>query len=284
MGPCRGYAGRSRGVDGRLLVWPLFLMPQLPRTTWYAAAAALLIGAAIVYSLSAPEVPDGGVAASAPHGRAGGAASRGAGGTGTTSAAWPVMVSDAMGLTLDAARLFELGFAGGIVVDADTRASLEAIINSMPEDPSPADLERLERTLREGLPREDADKALELFKNYRAYTGEVRREMEPRGIPENLDEANAMFDQLEALKRRHFGEATASALFGQHDAHARITMEAMFVEQDTTLTAEQKKARLDALRARLPPDQRSLIPQEAGEAGSQPTPQPTSQPASQPAA
>lgn len=251
-------------------------MTRIPRTTWYAVIAALLVVAAVVYSLSGPDVSDEGAPGTPPEGSKGAAGSRAVEAAGrAASAAWPVMVSDAMGLTLDASRLFELGFAGGVVIDADTRASLEAIINSMPEDPSAADLERLERTLRQGLPREDAEKAFELFKNYRAYTAEVRREMEPQGIPANMGEANAMFDQMEAMKRRHFGEATATALFGQHDANARITMEAMFVEQDSSLTPEQKKARLDALRARLPADQRSLIPQEAGAAG-----EPASQPAS----
>jgi hypothetical protein len=248
-------------------------MPQLSRTTWYALIAAALIAAAIAYSLTGPDTADEAAPANTPSAsKAGAGPSRvAAGAPRAASAAWPVMVSDAMGLTLDAARLFELGFAGGVVIDADTRAAIEAIINSMPEDPSADDLARLERTLREGLPREDAEKALALFTNYRAYTGEVQREVAPKGIPANMQEANAMFDQMEAMKRRHFGEATANALFGQHDAHARITMEAMFVAQDASLTPAQKKTQLDALRARLPADQQSLIPQPEAEAASQPS-------------
>ena len=87
--------------------------------------------------------------------------------------------------------------------------------------------------------------------------------MQPRGIPNSLEEARVFFDQMDAVKRRHFDEATANALFGADDAHARITMEAMFVQQSTTLTPEQKKAQLDALRARLPADQKALIPDDA---------------------
>jgi lipase chaperone LimK len=37
----------------------------------------------------------------------------------------------------------------------------------------------------------------------------------------------------------------------------------MFVDQDTSLTLEQKKRRLDELRAKLPPEQQSLVPQPA---------------------
>jgi lipase chaperone LimK len=190
--------------------------------------------------------------------------------SGAGSQSGPVTVSDATGATLNAARLFELGFAGGLVIDRDTRASIESLLNTLPEDLSEADLARLERTLREGLPKEDAEKAMKLFRDYRSYTEEVRTEMTPKGIPTSLEEARAFFDQMEAVKRRHFDEATASALFGPDDSYARATMEAMFVQQSTTLTPEQKKAQLDALRAKLPPDQKSLIPEPTAEGASQP--------------
>ncbi len=186
------------------------------------------------------------------------------------AAPWAVTVTDAMGLTLDAARLFQLGYAGGLVIDRDTRSAIEAVLNSMPEEPSEQDLQRLERTLREGLPKEDAEKALKLFNDYRAYTGEVRNEMMPKGIPANQQEASAFFDQMDAVRRRHFDEATALALFGPYDGYARIAMEASFVEQDATLTPQQKKERVDALRAKLPPDQQAIIPQPSPDAASQP--------------
>jgi hypothetical protein len=44
----------------------------------------------------------------------------------------------------------------------------------------------------------------------------------------------------------------------------------MFVQQSTVLTPAQKKAQLDALRARLPDDQKLLIPVAVAEAASQP--------------
>jgi lipase chaperone LimK len=233
---------------------------------------AALIAGAVGYRFWSPEAP----AASGEATAGVGIAAPSAGQKGLPSSGVPapssstVTVTDAMGATLDAARLFELGFAGGLVIDRDTRAVIEAVLNSMPEEPSEHDLQRLERTLREGLPKDDAEKAIKLFSSYRGYTADVRGQMEPLGIPGNLQEMNTFFDQMEAIKRRHFDETTASALFGQHDAHARTTMEAMFVEQDASLSAEQKKERLDALRAKLPPDQQSLIPQPTAGGASQP--------------
>lgn len=233
---------------------------MLKRSWWVALAGALVVALAY-WLLRSPDepaqTPQAAAAAAAQDAAKGGRqAASGAGG----AAPWVVTVSDAMGATMDASRLFELGFAGGLVIDKDTRASIEALLNSMPEDLSDADLARLERTLRQGLPKEDAEKALKLVTDYRGYTQDIRDEMQPKGIPNNMQEARAFFDQMEAVKRRHFDAATANALFGQADNYARLTMEAMFVQQDSSLSDEQKKAQLDALRAQMPADQKSLIP------------------------
>jgi lipase chaperone LimK len=246
---------------------------------------AVLVVGAILYAnwvpdAAAPPAPGAGpsTAATAP--------GRGDGGPGTglgprvDDPSSTVIVSDAMLGNLDASRLFELGFAGGLVIDRDTRSAIEAVLNSLPENPSDQDLQRLERTLRNGLPHEDAEKAIKLFTDYRSYTREVTTQMQPQGIPRNLEEANAFFDQMEQVRRRHFDDATANALFGPYDAYARATMTASFIAQDESLTLEQKKERLDAIRAQLPPDQQSLIPQPDGSVAPQLTSQPASQPAS----
>jgi len=239
-------------------------MPRPRNLTIALAAVAVLLGAAWAWR---PGEPGGtGEAAQASPSRDPQPPSAQAAGAQQGPSSAGLVVVDANGLRLDASRLFDLGFAGGLVIDGDTRAAIEAVLNSLPPEPSDADLARLERTLREGLPREDAERALKLFTDYRAYTKDVREQMEPLGIPGNLNEANAFFDKMDALKRQHFGEATAQALFGQHDANARVTMEAGFIAQDQTLSPDEKKEKLDALRAKLPPDQRSLIPPVEGAA------------------
>lgn len=171
-----------------------------------------------------------------------------------------VSVSDATGLTLDAARLFELGFAGGLTLDRDTRAAIEALINSMPLEPSAQDVERLQRGLRAGLPFDEAERAYKLIADYRSYSRDVQREMVPMGIPKTQDEARALYDRMDAVKRRYFDEPTANALFGADERYARLTMEAGFIHQDAALTPEQKAQAIEALRARLPAERRELIP------------------------
>jgi hypothetical protein len=240
-------------------------MPKLNPLPLALVAGVALLAGAIAYRSASPESDDVTATATAAGAGSGSAAAQPGARSGVahlpSERPDALMISDASGARIDAARLFELGFAGGLVIDQDTRSAIEAVLNTMPPEPSDEDLKRLERTLRNGLPREDAERAMKLFTDYRAYTQDIAQQMQPQGIPRNVQEMNTFFDQMQSLQRRHFGEATATALFGPHDQYARIEMEAGFVEQDPNLSPEQKKNQIDALRARLPPDQRQRIPQ-----------------------
>jgi lipase chaperone LimK len=173
---------------------------------------------------------------------------------------------DLMGLKVDAARLFEIGYAGGLTIDGRTRETLEILLSNLPEEPSADDIERLEWTLRDGLPAADAQKAIALFHGYRAYLKDMRGEYLRLGIPANREEAQAFFAQMEAVQRRHFGADTAEAVFGDELRHSRLVMEASFVAQDASLSPEERLARLRALRAQLPPELQDSIPDEAAAA------------------
>lgn len=170
---------------------------------------------------------------------------------------------DLMGRTVDAARLFEIGYAGGLQIDAHTRDALEILLSTLPEEPGAEDLERLAWTLRDGLPAADAERALGLVQGYRAYLHDMRVQYHRLGIPTRPEEAQAFFAQIEAVQRRHFGDETAQALFGEELQHGRLVMEAAFVAQDASLSPQERHVRLEALRSRLPPPLRSSIPDGA---------------------
>jgi hypothetical protein len=177
---------------------------------------------------------------------------------------------DLMGLEVDAARLFEIGYAGGLSIDGRTRETLEILLSNLPQEPSAEDLERLEWTLRDGLPAADAQKAIALFHGYRAYLKDMRGEYLRLGIPTNREEAQAFFAQMEAVQRRHFGADTAEAVFGDERRHGRLVMEASFVAQDESLSPQERQERLRALRAQLPPELQDSIPEEAATAARTP--------------
>jgi lipase chaperone LimK len=167
---------------------------------------------------------------------------------------------DMLGTKLDAARLFDLGFAGGLTIDRDTRAALEALSTALPDGASEVDMQKLESTLRKGLPPEDADKAIKLFQDYRGYQADMKLELPALGNPGSQEASDAYFDRILQVQRKHFDEATAKALFGQDIQNARLGSLASLINRDSGLSPAQRKEQLDALRALLPADQRSLIP------------------------
>lgn len=167
---------------------------------------------------------------------------------------------DMLGTKLDAARLFDLGFAGGLTIDRDTRAALEALSIAMPAEASDGDMQKLESTLRKGLPPEDAEKAIKLFHNYRGYQADMKLELPSLGAPGSPEASDAYFDRVVQVQRKHFDDATAKALFGQDMQNARLGSLAGIINRDSGLSPAQRKEQLDALRALLPADQRDLIP------------------------
>jgi hypothetical protein len=239
------------------------------RTLPWLIAALLMLGLAMALNrwLAPADRPSAdGRSPVAATGMAGGGAAP-AGGAASPGMKAPI---DLMGLTVDAARLFEIGYAGGLTIDGRMRETLEILLSNLPEEPSADDIERLEWTLRDGLPAADAQKAIALFHGYRAYLKDMRGEYLRLGIPANREDAQAFFAQMEAVQRRHFGADTAEAVFGDELRHSRLVMEASFVAQDTSLSPEERQAQRRALRAQLPPELQDSIPDEAPAAASAP--------------
>lgn len=182
----------------------------------------------------------------------------------------PALVEvDVLGTRMDVSRLFQLGFGGGLNVDADTRATLDTLMLQMSDPPTPEETAKLEYTLRQGLPKEEAEKALKLLQGYRSYQVDLRSEGAQLAIPETAESVDDYFAKVALIQRRHFDDGTASALFGQDLRNARAVMMAAVIDQNPNLSLAQKKEQIDALRATLPPDQRGIVPEPSEGAASE---------------
>ncbi len=160
----------------------------------------------------------------------------------------------------DAARLFDLGVAGHLTIDLDTKTALEMMRAELGPNPSAADLQRVEDSLRKGLPPAAAAQAIALMRNYINYSQAYAREMEKQEPPTSLAGMRALIDRAEALQRRHFDAATAKGLFGAQQAHSRYMLEVQALEADTQLSAIDKAQRMKRLRDQLPPEVVALDP------------------------
>ncbi len=151
-------------------------------------------------------------------------------------------------MVAQAVQRFHIGYAGGLQLDEETRTTLDALVNSLPEAPTADDLARVEKALRLSLPYEDAERALKLVHGYIGYRTEVSGLLASSEPPASADALRQLFAQVDAIQHRHFSSSAEQALFGPRAQEARNLLEIMVVQQDATLTAEQKQARIDALQ------------------------------------
>lgn len=170
----------------------------------------------------------------------------------------------------DPANVFELGHNGGLVVDPTTLTSLDRLQASLGDNPTAEDHARLEKQLRDGLPKADADKAIKLLQGYRAYSQDMRTDVMNLGIPQTREEADKVLERMTALQTRHFDRDSAEAMFGAQNRLSKAVLDAALIQMDTSLTNEQKKERLAAVRATMPPEQRNAIPDVPAEPASAP--------------
>jgi lipase chaperone LimK len=189
------------------------------------------------------------------------AATAGAGAAGAPAAPDPgVLPVPGSGEKVDPARMFDLGLAGDLRVDLETKAALDMIVADLGENPSPQAMADLERSLRGGLPREAAEQVLEMVQSHQAYTQALAKSAALQRPPQNPEEMRQLLEQDAALRRRHFDAATSNALFGVQEAYSRYMLDAQAVDSDPRLSAVEKARQLHALRSALPGEGAELEP------------------------
>jgi len=151
-------------------------------------------------------------------------------------------------LSEESAAAFRTNAAGQLVVDEQTRLNMEALIAHAESD----ELSREVREQIEQLPPSAAREAEELFQKFVQYQQAQRQTYPPRDAPMTEDDAIRELEGLHALREAHFGPQAAAQLFAKEEAIAREMIELMRIENDQSLTPEEKHARAQAIRKQLP--------------------------------
>jgi hypothetical protein len=148
----------------------------------------------------------------------------------------------------DPKPIFRTNAAGQLQLDEQTRLGIEALFALT----SPAELEAAKQSALLQLPSAAATRASDLLEDYANYQEAQRQAYPPGNTPATVDTAIAELDGLHALRAAHFGDSVAEALYGTEERHARSIIELMRLEQDQSLTMEEKVHRAQQLRDRLP--------------------------------
>jgi hypothetical protein len=143
---------------------------------------------------------------------------------------------------------FRVDAAGELVMDEQTRLNIEALIAQ--NEPAELQAAVLEQTAH--LPPAAARFADELVDRFVYYQQAQRQTYPPDDAPSTEDEALRQLEGLRGLREAHFGADLARQLFAKEEAIGREMIELMRIENDQSLTPEEKLARSQALREQLP--------------------------------
>lgn len=159
---------------------------------------------------------------------------------------------------MDLGQLFRPDGSGELPLDARTLMGLQVLHRQLPREDSGDPMARAAEVLREELPSPASRTALELLRTYTEYQRERETLFPPGSEPEGPEAARARLERLARLRRRHFSEREAEALFGTDEAHARYYLDAMEIQEDPDLDEEERERRIEALRSRLPDEASEL--------------------------
>lgn len=143
---------------------------------------------------------------------------------------------------------FRVDANGKLFVDETTRLNLEAMTARGSSEQLLADV----REQTEGLPDSAARAAEELVQKFAQYQQAQRSAYPPSEAPPTADDAIRELEGLHALREAHFGPELAKKLYGREEAIAREMIEVMRIENDPSLSIEEKQRRAQALRQQLP--------------------------------
>jgi lipase chaperone LimK len=108
---------------------------------------------------------------------------------------------------------------------------------------------RILAAIREQVDGPAAVQAAALLDQYLAY----RKDKGGLELPKDEEaDPTARLGALKKLRRKHFGEETADALFGDEEREGEVAAEASRIRQDDTLTADERERRVAELEESLP--------------------------------
>ncbi|NEX59953.1 lipase chaperone [Noviherbaspirillum sp. 17J57-3] len=149
----------------------------------------------------------------------------------------------------------KLAFAGNQagVASAELLRFFEYYLSAIGEKEVPAIRAAIESEIDRQLPPERRLPARDVLRRYLDYKlALVDVEQQQRG-ESALGMARARYSAMQDTRRRFFNDAEIEAMFRESDAYDRDALARMEIDQDPDASLEQKRERLAALDAALPP-------------------------------
>jgi lipase chaperone LimK len=143
---------------------------------------------------------------------------------------------------------------GRLVPDQTAMQALESGYSELGPNLSPEAMSQLQDTIRAGLPGpagEEAARILENYYRFRAAEAEYNQLRMTSGQMQNKLPTGDRYEELVQLRRSYLGKEVADSLFAVEDAQARHMFAVISVEQNASLSPEEKQAQQAALQDQL---------------------------------
>lgn len=140
---------------------------------------------------------------------------------------------------------------GDLIVDAEMRNFFDYFLIASHEEPETNIRARILAEIRKRLPAKAAAQAVEVFEKYMKYREEVA---DLASNPHGAADLEGRLADVKRIRREQLGPANADAMFGLEEALDAVTVQRKKIEADPALPLEEKRRRVEALEAQLPPD------------------------------
>ncbi|QNH04222.1 lipase secretion chaperone [Pseudomonas sp. B11D7D] len=157
---------------------------------------------------------------------------------------------------------FRVDAAGNLIISEDIRRVFDYFLASIGEESLDASVSRLRSYIDSQLQEPARAHAQALLEQYLSYKRELV--MLERDLPQmaNLDAMRQRETAVQALRARLFDSETHQAFFAREEGYNRFTLERLAIQHDGKMSAEEKGAAVDRLRASLPEElQDAVLPQ-----------------------
>ncbi len=139
---------------------------------------------------------------------------------------------------------------GNVIVDDLALEALNESLQYGQLELSEQNLADLRELIKVGLPGKAGEQTAQIVTNYYGYL-EAKNEL--NSGPGDVEQASfeQQYRELQQLRERHLGADVAGQLFQAKDARARYMFEAQRIQDDPTLTAEEKLQRVNGLNQKM---------------------------------
>jgi lipase chaperone LimK len=163
---------------------------------------------------------------------------------------------------------------GSLIIDTEFKAFMDYFLSSVGQVTPEQALQRLRLHFYHGLPKEAADAAMEVLKNYLAFK---EASFDALALP--IDSQRSEFDAqyrysvleqglqtLYDLRRTYLGGEVAHALFVEDEAYAQYTLSNMKADLDESLSIEERQQLKALAKAQLPQNMVEIIDRQENQA------------------